>query len=219
MKNLIAFKQYLPNIYTLVFMLGLVGTVQSQNQYESGMKKAFALWTDAKPIEASALFERIAQAEKDNWIPYYYAANTLIIASFETKETTTVNELLKKASSFITKAHSLSPDNSELTTLEGFMYTGYVAMDPATYGMKYSNKIINLHSKAITLDPENPRAQLNKTEYAMGAARFFGEDMTKFCASIKGTVPLFENQKSPVPFYPQFGADRIASLLKQCNCK
>ena len=219
MKNTITLNKLLTSLCFIAMMLASAGTLSAQTQYESGMEKAFGLWTDAKPIEASALFERIAQAEKDNWIPYYYAANTLITASFATKEETKVNEMLKKAEIFINKGHSLSSDNSEMITLEGTMYTAYVAMDPMTYGMKYSNKIINLHSKAIALDPENPRAQLNKVEYEMGTARFFGEDMTTFCSSIKKTMPFFENQNTTVPFSPQYGEDRIESLLKQCNCK
>ncbi len=218
MKNTITRNRHFTSLFILMTILGIAVSGQSQSQYESGMQQAFGLWSDAKPIQASALFERIALAEKDNWIPYYYAANTLITASFATKEASTVNELLKKAESFIATGHALSPENSELTTLEGTMYTGYVAMDPATYGMKYSNKIINLHSKAIDLDPKNPRAQLNKIEFDMGTARFFGNDMAAFCPLIKGTKPLFENQKKSIPFYPSYGVDRIGSMLQQCNC-
>ncbi len=219
MKNIIALNKYLPSVLVILIMLGLIGTAQSQSQYEDGMGQAFGLWSDAKPIEASALFERIAQAEKDNWLPYYYAANTLITASFETKDATMINEILKKAAGFITKAQELSPDNSEIITLEGLLYTGYVAMDPMTYGMQYSNKIINLHLRAIELDAENPRAQLNKIEYEMGSARFFGTELSTFCEAIESTKPLFENQESSIPFYPNYGVDRVSILLKQCNCK
>ncbi len=219
MKNIIALNKYLPSVLVILIMLGLIGTAQSQSQYEAGMGQAFGLWSDAKPIEASALFERIAQAEKDNWLPYYYAANTLITASFETKDATMINEILKKAAGFITKAQELSPDNSEIITLEGLLYTGYVAMDPMTYGMQYSNKIINLHARAIELDAENPRAQLNKIEYEMGSARFFGTELSTFCEAIESTKPLFENQESSIPFYPNYGVDRVSILLKQCNCK
>ncbi len=219
MKNIIALNKYLPSVLVILIMLGLIGTAQSQSQYEAGMGQAFGLWSDAKPIEASALFERIAQAEKDNWLPYYYAANTLITASFETKDATKINEILKKAAGFLTKAQELSPDNSEIITLEGLLYTGYVAMDPMTYGMQYSNKIINLHARAIELDAENPRAQLNKIEYEMGSARFFGTELSTFCEAIESTKPLFENQESSIPFYPNYGVDRVSILLKQCNCK
>ena len=218
MKNIFIFSKSLSSFLIILIALGLVGTANSQSQYESGMKNAFDLWTDAKPVEASALFERIAKAEKDNWVPYYYAAQTLITASFESKDATLINELLKKADTFIKEGEKISPDNSELVTLEGLMYTGYVAMDPQTYGMQYSDKINNLHSRAIDLDENNSRAHLNKIEYSMGAARFFGQDLSQFCGSIKETRSLFENQKPHGPFYPKWGEERVGVLLKQCNC-
>jgi hypothetical protein len=206
------------SFFIILITLGFIGSANAQSQYESGMKKAFDLYSDAKPMDASAMFERIAIAEKDNWIPYYYAAQTLITASFETKDVTFVNEILKKADTFIKAGEKISPDNSELITLEGLLYTGYVAMDPQAFGMVYSDKINNLHTRAIKLDESNPRAHLNKIEYAMGAARFFGQDLSKFCESIKETRSLFENQETSEPFYPEHGEDRVDILLKQCKC-
>ncbi|WP_010522883.1 hypothetical protein [Aquimarina agarivorans] len=47
----------------------------AQSNYEKGMQKAFGLWQENKIEEASNLFERIANAEKENWLPYYYVAN------------------------------------------------------------------------------------------------------------------------------------------------
>ena len=40
--------------------------------YEQGMGKAFGLWKENKSTEASDLFERIAAAEPNNWLPNYY---------------------------------------------------------------------------------------------------------------------------------------------------
>lgn len=45
-------------------LLFVAGFVTAQSQYEAGMQKAFMLWGEGKNTEASALFERIASAEK-----------------------------------------------------------------------------------------------------------------------------------------------------------
>ena len=58
----------------------------AQSNYQQGMEKAFSLWQENKAIEASNLFERIASAEKDNWIPFYYAAQVNVLKSFNEKE-------------------------------------------------------------------------------------------------------------------------------------
>lgn len=219
MKNIKFTQKAITLISTMFLFLSIVGTSFAQGQYEAGMGKAFGLWTENKPVDASAMFERIAQAEKENWIPYYYAATTLITASFESKDPVKTDEMLKKAKTFLEKANELSPNNSEIRTLEGLLYTGYVAMDPATFGMQFSGKIMALHSEAIELNPKNPRAQLNKIEYEIGSARFFGTELSTFCDDIKATQPLFDNQEESEAFYPNFGEDRIEQLLKECNCK
>lgn len=208
MKNLLI-------IICLLSSLSLIG----QDQYMKGMEKAFGLWGENKTTEAVALFERIAQAEKDNWLPSYYAANVLIVSSFSTKDKALVNEMLEKAKVHIATAHDRSPDNSEVTTMEGLLYTGYVAMDPATFGMTLSPKIMEMHKKAVTLDPANPRAQGNLVEYEIGGARFFNQDLKTFCDKLKAVIPLYENQKADYPFAPSQGIERVHTSMKECGCE
>ncbi len=206
------------NIITIIALL-LSLSLSAQDQYTQGMEKAFGLWKENKTTEATALFERIAQAEKDNWLPSYYAANVLISSSFQTKDKTTVNDMLENAKKHIDNAHKISPDNSEITTLEGLLYTGYVAMDPGTYGMTYSGKIMSLHQKAVGLDNNNPRAHANLIGYEIGSARFFGTDLSTFCERLQKVIPMFENQKQDVPFAPSYGLDRVKGSMQECGCK
>ena len=205
-------------LHTLCALL-LTTLVFGQGKYEQGMQKAFDYWQQNLPLEASALFERIALAEQDNWLPPYYAANTLIVAAFTTEDASQTNEMLEKAKSFIATAQERSPDNAEVITMEGLLYTGYVAMAPETYGMKYSPKIMALHGKALELDPTNPRAQLNSIEYEIGSARFFGTDLKTFCDRLEAVRPAFDKVKSDVPFYPKYGAERIDEIKQQCGCE
>ena len=200
---------------TLAIMTALV--VKSQSQYEAGMQKAFGLWEDGKSTEAVAMFERIGQAEKKNWIPMYYAANVLISTQFELKDMAMQNSMLEKAKEIIKEAHKRSENNSEIITLEGMLYTGYVAMDPGTFGMKYSPMIMQLHNKAVALDPDNPRAHSNKIQYEMGSARFFGTDLTPYCEQMKEIIPKFENQKLEEPFAPSYVIETAKQIAESCN--
>jgi len=205
------------NIITFIAIL-ITFSLSAQDQYSNGMNKAFGLWQENKNTEAIATFERIAQVEKDNWLPSYYAANVLIVSSFQTKDKTTVNEMLEKAKEHIATAHKISPENSEIITLEGLLYTGYVAMDPGTYGMKYSGKIMALHEKAVAIDKNNPRAMANLIGYEIGSARFFGTELSTFCDRLQKVIPMFENEKQDVPFAPSYGMDRLKGSIKECGC-
>lgn len=206
------------NIFLSLFLslFGLV-SLTAQGQYESGMKQAFDLWSNGKSSEAVAMFERIAQAEKDNWLPSYYAANVLITQSFSPGELAQRFAYLESAKAHIAECHKRSPDNSEIYTLEGVLYTGYVAADPGTYGMTLSQKIMDLHTKAIDLDPKNPRAQANSIEYEMGGARFFGQDMAPFCERLRKVIPLFDAQETKEAFAPSYGKERIEQVVLDCG--
>ncbi|PIX14401.1 MAG: hypothetical protein COZ74_03085, partial [Flavobacteriaceae bacterium CG_4_8_14_3_um_filter_31_8] len=83
----------------------------SQSNYEKAMQQAFALWDEGKSTEASQLFERIAAAEKENWLPSFYAATIEILGSFGIKDETILNAKLTKAQEFLDEASSISENN------------------------------------------------------------------------------------------------------------
>lgn len=200
-----------------VIILFVCHTVCGQSQYETGMQKAFALWGEGKSAEASALFERIAAAEKDNWLPNYYVALVNTTTAFQTKDKEQVNALLTKAQEAYDKADLISPDNAELLVMQAMIHTAWIAFDPMTNGMKLSPVVKQLYTKAKTLAPENPRVVFCAAEFDMGGAAFFGQDTTPMCAEVERSITLFNNFKAEEAFYPQWGLDRAQATLAKCN--
>ena len=70
----------------VTFVLFISSLISAQGKYEEGMGKAFSLWKDGKNSEASDMFERIAGAEKDKWLPNYYVALVNTTTAFQTKD-------------------------------------------------------------------------------------------------------------------------------------
>lgn len=206
------------NLFLLILICLISSTgLFAQGNYEQGMQKAFQHWKAQETEQAVALFERIAQAESERWLPSYYAANVLVSSSFMTQDKTRKQALLEKAKAYIAEAHERSPENSEVHTLEGLLYTAYVSMDPQTYAMQYGQKIMDLHQKAIKLDENNPRAHANLIEYEMGTASFFGQDLKPFCERMQKVIPLFEDQAAEVPFAPSYGLERAQQVAQSCQ--
>ena len=137
----------------LALLLAFIITqlVSAQPQYEKGMQKAFELW-ETNPTEASNLFERIASAESDNWLPPYYAAQILITQSFNEKNKDILDSQLKKAQDLINDATVISKSNPEILVMQAMLYTAYVAYDGNTYGMQYSPKVAALYQEAEQID-------------------------------------------------------------------
>ena len=202
-------------IVTLV--LFITSLVSAQSQYESGMQKAFALWGEGKNTEASAMFERIASAEKDNWLPNYYVALVNSTSAFKTKDKTQIAALLGKAQEALDKELDKNPNNSELLVIQALINTAWIVADPMTNGMKLSAKTVEIYNKAIALDPNNPRAIFGKAEFEIGGAKYFGSDTKPMCAQIDKSIELFATFKPETVFHPKWGLERALEAQKECK--
>ena len=202
----------------LIVILVLFATtvVTSQTKYEQGMQKAFELW-GTNPSEASQLFERIATAEPDNWLPNYYASQVLILNAFSIKDKEQLTIQLNKAQDLLNQATAISKDNPEIMINQALLHTVWIAFDGATYGMTLSGKVMSLYNQAEALAPNTPRVVLNKAEWEMGSARYFGQDTTPFCKDVERALELFANFKPESPFHPKWGKERAEEILENCK--
>ncbi|MGN7513759.1 MAG: hypothetical protein ACTHOM_05245 [Allomuricauda sp.] len=203
----------------LILVFVLLGTtfMNAQDRYAKAMEKAFELWQGQKIMEASHMFERIATAEPDKWLPYYYVSQINTVISFGEKDEDKLREQLEKAREFLDVAKTISPNNPELLIQEALINTAWIAFDGATYGMTLSPKNAQLYQKAMELSPNNPRVILSKAEWDMGSARYFGKDTAPYCQDVERALELFATFKSETPFYPTWGEERAKEILESCG--
>ncbi len=192
--------------------------INAQSKYQQGMQKAFELWNNNQPWEAANLFERIAQAETDNWLPPFYVAQINVLYSFNEKDEEKLTAQLTNAQDFLNDAKALSKDNAEILVLQAQLHTAWIVFDGAKYGMTLSPKIAGLYDQAYTIEPDNPRVASGKVEWDLGTARWFGKDTKPFCDDLKKAVALFEAYEPKGEFYPNGGAEYARQSLAQ-NCK
>ena len=195
----------------------ITGIMSAQTNYDKGMQRAFQLWEHNNWTEAEQLFERIAAAEPDQWLPNYYIAQLNSLKTWEEKDADKVKAQLEKAQNYLNDAMSIEKDNADILVMQAQIFTNWVAFDGMTYGMKYAVKIGELYNKAYALAPENPMVVLNRADWNMGSARYFGQDTKPFCKDVEKAIELFANFKPEKPFYPNWGRERAESLLKSCN--
>lgn len=201
----------------LILALTLSFLGLSQTNYEQSMQQAFQLWEEGKDTEASALFERIAEVEKDNWLPNYYVALVNTTAAFQTKAPGASMALLHKAQEKLDLILDGQENNVELLVLQAMIHTAHIARDPMTNGQKLSGTVMQLYGKAQAIAPDNPRVILNKAQFEMGTAQFFGTDTAPICAKIEQSLELFDTFKPETPFHPTWGKDQAIQALKSCE--
>lgn len=204
---------------TTVLFLIAIGS-QAQSQYEQGMNKAFELWKTDQPTEASAMFERIASAEKDNWLPNYYFALVNTTTAFQVLDNKEkVTALLDKAQEKLDMEFVKNPQNPEILVLQALIYTAWIAADPMKNGMTLSGKVMELYAKAEKIAPNNPRVVFGKAEFEIGGARYFKQDTSGMCAQIEKSIALFNAFKPETVYHPSWGLDRALEAQKECGKK
>lgn len=201
----------------LLALLITIGFVQAQTSFEKGMTKAFDLWSQNETDEAENMFERIAKAEPNSWLPHYYIAQINSLKSWNTKDETVLKGQLDKAQSHLDMAKKISENNPELLVMQAQVLTNWIAFDGMTYGMKYSGQVNQLYAKALELAPNNPRVVFNKADWSMNSAKYFGQDTSPYCKEIEASIELFDTFKAESEFHPNWGNERAKRIVASCK--
>ncbi len=162
-------------------------------------------------------FERIASVEKTKWEPHYYASFGYIMMAIREKEPTKKDQYLDQALASVNKAKEIVPNESEVVTLEGFVHMIRVTVDPATRGPQYSGLAMQTFGKAVSLNPENPRALSLMAQMQYGTAQFFGSPTTEACATLNKSLEKFGTYKTDNVLSPQWGREMAEGLKAQCH--
>lgn len=195
--------------------------IQAQtSNYEASMKKAISLNSSGKISESAKQFQLLSDVNpQTKWADYYTALSNLQLG-FTAETEQQVLTHLKIADQHLHMCKSKMPQNDEVLVLEAMYYTILVILDPMVNGMKYSKTIGLLYDKALTLNPENPRAVLGRAEFAYGFAQFIGSDTNYACSELSRAEKMLENEvKLPKEdeFQPVWGKERVKAALKNCN--
>ena len=204
----------------LVITLPLVTLANDDKYIEAMSKNIQAVYNAQTPEEiqnAVNALDRIANAEKTKWEPYYYSAFGNVMMANREKDATKKDGYLDLALAAVEKAKTIQENESEIVAMEGFIHMIRLTVDPATRGQQYSGKAMQAFGKAIELNPENPRALSLAAQMQFGTARFFNTPPTEACVTVNKALEKFETYKSTNPLAPQWGKQMTEGLKKNCQ--
>lgn len=194
----------------------------SDPAYEAAMKKQISemrtIQSATQSREVSNGFVRIAEAMPQEWLPIYYAAYVQATAAFRFE--VDKDQYFDQALEWVKKAEKISPNNSEITALHGFILMGKVSVDPTSRGQSLSPQVMQLFGKAIGLDRENPRATTLMAQMELGMAQFFGSGPEKACGMARVGLDLFAKEETKLTenyLLPIWGKDQAARVAEQCK--
>jgi len=163
-------------------------------------------------------FEMIANVEKTEWLPLYYQSYCYIIMSFiEPSDAAKKDSYLDVAEKSLSKLIEMAPAEAEVYALKAFYLTGRLVVNPMERGQEYSGLSGQAVSKALALDPSNPRAKMMKLQGDIGSAPYMGLDPKSFCPQAKTLLAEWDNFKPKSPIHPAWGKDQVEVIVKGCQ--
>ena len=202
-----------------VLSIFLLGNANAQ-KFEAAMEKGMIQFKDAKSPEemlaTSAFFERIADAEKDKWLPYYYAAQTQILAAWMNPKSDK-DKVAEKANSLILKAELISANNSEIYCLKQMTAVLQLTVDAMSRWQTYGAIASEAIAKAKEADSSNPRPYVLEGQYLMNVPEAFGGGKAVAKKILEKSLILLENFKPASPFHPNWGKEQAITALAACQ--
>ncbi|TDN37894.1 hypothetical protein E4631_16305 [Hymenobacter sp. UV11] len=172
---------------------------------------------DAAQLQAlAAKLERAATVAPADWLPRYYQAYALLINVFQSKENGDAKDAtLDRAETALAQARQLKGDESELLTLQAYIYQARLGISPMLRSMKYARLVTELVAQAKALNPANPRP------YLVGANNvYFTPSM--FGGGAEPAKPLYEEAKAKFAAFqpasalaPSWGQGQVLGRLQQ----
>jgi len=203
-----------------IFICAAGFTFAQSAKYESAMKANISQLDSVMQKnnfdELANNFTRIGDAEKTQWLPYYYAAYTYALAGLRQEDNSKKDGLADKATDQIKKAESiLGKENSETDVIKSMIASVHMTVDPQTRYMTYLSPINENIEKAKSLDPTNPRPYILEAEnkFYTPAAYGGGKDVTK--PILDKANQMMQDFKPETDLSPNWGKTTLEYFLSQ----
>ena len=209
-------------ILAVAFLYAATAVSAQSERYMAAMKNNIAAIDTSFRNPANLLslannFERIANAEKNQWLPYYYAALCQVNYAYMEQDKSKIDAIADKATLLIDKADSLSPNNSEISCVKSMIASSHMMVNPMQRYMEYGAEI-NLHlDAAMKQDPNNPRPEYLKGQGLKYTPEQFGGGCATAKPVLQASLDKYNAFKPASELHPNWGKQRVELLLGECK--
>ena len=207
-------------IVLLSLVVAAPGFAQSE-KFTRAMTNTLAQFDSAKTaddmLSVSASFERIADAEKSQWLPYYYASLSQVLYAFMKNDMANNDGFAGKAETLLNKADALQPNNSEISCVKSMIATLRMLVNPQQRWQQYGATIQTELDNAKKQDPANPRPYYLQGQNLRNTPEQFGGGCNSAKPVLEEAVKKFEVFKPASSIAPNWGKDQAQKTLATCK--
>ncbi len=193
--------------------------VSAQSKFEGAMAKGLeqmkAAKSSAEVTELSSFFERVGDAEKTQWLPYYYAALSLYKGAWMDQKTDK-DKVAEKCKELITKGQVIEK-SADLYCLVQQVAILQMMVDPMSRWQTYGPIAKAALADAKKVDATNPRIYYLEGMTVFNTPEAFGGGKALAKPIFEKSVELFKTYKPATQFHPNWGKEEAEKMLESCN--
>lgn len=213
-------------IFFLFVSFQFTGIAQS-DKYIKAMEEKVAQVDQARTVEKwqelANAFERIGEAEKEQWLPFYYAAlsrvmmGTMMASGQQGGFADKTDPEADKAEQLLAKASALTSENSEIWCIKKMIATLRMMADPMTRFQTYGMAASEALQKARQLDQQNPRTYLLEGQDKFYTPEQFGGSKTEAKSLFEESIKKQESFKPLSSIHPNWGMGQAKYFYSLCK--
>lgn len=206
-----------------VLLLFSVAASAQNEKFASAMQSKLAGYSTAKTpedfLDLSNAFERIAEAEKNQWLAYYWAAHAQVLQGYMLAQSNPagLDPIADKAEQLINKAAALEKNNSEISCIQSMIAQLRMMVNPMQRFMQYGALATELLETAKQQDPSNPRPYALQSQSLFYTPAQFGGGCTTAKPVAEQGVKLEEVFKPKSELHPKWGKMQFDMVLNACK--
>ena len=204
-------------IVSIALLASVTLNAQSE-KFTQSMQANLAKLDAAKTTEelqsVAGTFTRIGDAEKNQWLPYYYAGLAFTnIGWFDPKIDKDKNA--QQAKAMCDKAAAIQ-DNAEISTIRNMAATQQMLVNPQERWQTYGQEAAAALQKGMQADPNNPRLYYLQGMNVFNTPAQFGGGKDKAKPIFEKAVALYKSEQAK-PLYPHWGQKQAEDMLAKCQ--
>lgn len=205
----------------LAFTVFIATTTFAQNErYNAAMGAALqelgAAKTGDEMIAAAQKFERIATVEKNQWLPYYYAA--MVKARMSMMGVGGDKDVMADdAQNLANIADSLNKNNCDVYCVQAIVATAKMLVSPQERYMQYGPKVGMYIEMAKKADANNPHPYVLQAQNLKNTPEQFGGGCKPAKPLAQKALQLFEKFQPQSPLHPKWGKEMVETIVEECK--
>jgi hypothetical protein len=192
-------------------------TLHDSTAYDKGLNMIATAQTVQDYEDAGHYFGGLSASLPKEWLAPLYTGLCYVLASFHETDGSLKDQFCDMAQVYLDTAETRNADESEVASVQAFLYQARIDVSPMERGLEYSHKADAEIKKAEADNPDDPRPYFLHAMNVYYTPKLFGGGDEKALPLFEAAAEKFKAFKPEMPFMPHWGEQQNLEMIEKCK--